>query len=50
MSQGNSLYSYFKQTKTLFFYKNGEQEQNRSSPGEVVPVGVEGMWGKGVGG
>jgi hypothetical protein len=26
MSQGNSLYSYLKQIKMSFFYKNGEQE------------------------
>jgi hypothetical protein len=27
MSQGNTLYNYFKQkNKSFFFYKNGEQE------------------------
>jgi hypothetical protein len=26
MSQWNTLYSYLKQTKMSYFYKNGEQE------------------------
>jgi hypothetical protein len=39
MSQGNSLYSYLKQTKMSFFYKSGEQE---GITGSVFVVGISG--------
>jgi hypothetical protein len=47
MSQGNSLYSYFKQTK-MSFCKNREQEGKNSSCLQLVPVEAGGIEGKGV--
>jgi hypothetical protein len=40
ISQENSLYRYFKQTKTPFF-KNRELEGKIGHIGEFVPVGRE---------
>jgi hypothetical protein len=51
MSQGNSLYSYLKQTKMLVFFFT-KSENGRAEPflsGVLVPVGEGRMWGKGVG-
>jgi hypothetical protein len=53
MSQGNSLCSYLKQTKTpflFFIYKIGEQVVEQVLPGGLVPVGSGEKVGKGVGG
>jgi hypothetical protein len=36
MSQGNSLCSYSKQTKLLFFFYKIAEERNRSCPGGRV--------------
>jgi hypothetical protein len=47
MSQGNSLYSYLKQTKRsffFFFYKIGEQDEEQVPSGRLVSVGRERMW------
>jgi hypothetical protein len=52
ISQGNSLYSYLKQTKMSFFSftmsENKRAEQVLSVG--LVTVGRERMWGKAVGG
>jgi hypothetical protein len=50
MSKGNSLDSYVKQTKMLFFffYKIREQEDRINPVWGLVPVGGRRMWGKGV--
>jgi hypothetical protein len=38
ISQGNSLYSYLKQTKISFFFKNREQESKTGPVWGFVPV------------
>jgi hypothetical protein len=51
MSQGNSLYSYLKQTKIFFsFIKLENRSMEQDCQGTLVPVGGRRMWGKGVGG
>jgi hypothetical protein len=57
MSQGNSLYSYFKEAKMsffpLFFYKIGDQESKTGRTCGREQVGISGRWeegGKSVGG
>jgi hypothetical protein len=51
MPQGNSLYSYLKQTKNVFFVSLNQRTEmlNRSCLVALVPVGVGKRWGKGVG-
>jgi hypothetical protein len=41
-SQWNTLYSYVKQTKMSFFWKNGEQEGKTGTMCGVIPVGGAG--------
>jgi hypothetical protein len=49
MSQGNSLYSYCKQTKMSFFFtKTKNRKAEQVLPGVLYGVGR--MWGKSVGG
>jgi hypothetical protein len=51
MSQGNSLYSYLKQTKTdTVFYKIKEQVGRTGPVYGVGTIKGERMWRKGVGG
>jgi hypothetical protein len=51
MSQGNTLYSYFKQTKMSFFFTKTENRRaEQVLSGGLVSVGGGRMWGKGVGG
>jgi hypothetical protein len=50
MSQGNSLYSYLKQTKISFFSPTRTGRRNKSSLGELIPIGGGRRLGKGMGG
>jgi hypothetical protein len=54
MSQGNSLCSYLKQTKMLFFFSFKKSDKRRVEQGlperrEVGTMGRGRMWRKGVG-
>jgi hypothetical protein len=52
MSQGNSLYSYLKQTKIsfCFFTKSENRKAEHVLPWGLVPVEAGRMWGELVGG
>jgi hypothetical protein len=51
MSQGNTPYSYLKQTKMsfFFFYKIGEQKGGIGPVRGVGTSGRENMWRRGIG-